>query len=265
MNRMITLTTDFGLRDGYAGEMKGVILGINPDAAIIDISHEIEPQNVGQAAFVLGTTSPHFPPGTVHVVVVDPGVGTERKAILLETTSGLFLGPDNGVLSYVMEANPQYRAIALTNSKYWRKPVSLTFHGRDIFAPVAAHLSKGVAPGELGETVTSLATLYICQPEEQGSELVGEVVYIDGFGNLVTNIRESDLPQQHEAVEFEVGGRVIRGLSRSYAEGGELLAIPGSSDRMEIAARNGSAASRLGARIGQKVLLRKLNPDVNHA
>lgn len=255
-SRIITLTTDFGTRDGYVAAMKGVILALNPNARLVDISHEIEPQNVAQAAFVLGTTCPFFPKGAIHIGVVDPGVGTDRKALLLETAMGSFLGPDNGIFSHVIEASPEYRAISLTNPKYWRKPVSRTFHGRDIFAPVAGYLSKGIAPKEFGEAITPLVTFPVNRVERTDDALLGEVIYIDRFGNLVTNIRERDLPPEIGRVVVEVGGHTIRGLSPSYAQGGELLAIVGSSDTVEIAARDGSAAAQLGARIGQKVVLR---------
>lgn len=258
MGRIVTLTTDFGSREGYVGAMKGVILGIDPSATIVDISHGIEPQNVAQAAFVLGSSYSYFPPGTVHLIVVDPGVGTARKAVLLDTASHCFLAPDNGTLSYVLEANPEHRAFALTNTRYWRQQVSRTFHGRDIFAPVAGHLSRGVAPKEFGEPLDSLFTLHLPRPERTGDVLAGEVIHVDTFGNLTTNFKESDLPPGR--ADVEVGSHTMPGLSESYAEGGDLLAIMGSSGYLEIAAPDGSAATRLGARVGQRVILRAWQP-----
>lgn len=262
-DRMITLISDFGLSDAYVGTMKGVILGINPRATIVDICHHIEPQNIAQAAFVLDTAYRYFPPGTIHVVVVDPGVGTKRRAILLATPSALFLAPDNGVLSYVLENSPGSQAIALTNPSFWRSPVSQTFHGRDIFAPAAAHLSLGTPPQHLGEVCSQLTTFRIPRPQRASNGAVGQVVHIDRFGNLITNLREGDLPEA--SLWIEIAGYRIPGVSPSYTEGEEVLALFGSSGNLEIAVKNGSAASRLGATIGEKIILTKRQSEAGNA
>lgn len=288
MSSIITLTTDFGLADGYVAAMKGVILGINPEARLVDICHNIEPQSILQAAFVFSTAYTFFPKRTVHVVVVDPGVGTERRAIILKTPNAFFVAPDNGVLSYIIQqylAEPpdeeaeyqQYisaaggrllkvalaneaEAVAITDNKYFRSPVSPTFHGRDIFAPVAAHLSLGVALEEFGERLTSLEMLLLHRPQKRADgSLVAHIIHIDNFGNLITDIKSDDLPGTGD-VTVEVGGRTISGVSGTYAERRELMALVGSSGSLEIALRDGSAQSLLGVRLGDEVILRAVPP-----
>lgn len=255
MRRTITLTTDFGLVDPYVGLMKGVILGLNPEVNIVDLCHEVAPQNIVQAAFLLKSSRHFFPSGTIHVVVVDPGVGTRRRAVALKTGDAFFVAPDNGVLSGVLEDPEAFEAVALTNPRYWHHPISSTFHGRDIFAPVAAHLSLGVSLYEFGEPVSNLITLPFPQPLEKEEEIIGQVVHIDRFGNLITNIEGSRLPR--EDFQIEVGGHCISGLSPSYAEGSELLALIGSSGNLEIAVKNGSAAERLNLGAGDKIKVKK--------
>jgi S-adenosylmethionine hydrolase len=260
---VITLTTDFGASDAYVAVMKGVILGINPAATLVDISHAIRPQDIQQAAFVLGETYPFFPPRTIHVAVVDPGVGTARKAVILRTPAADFVAPDNGILSYVLHdrvtppAGGRARlapgggieAIAITEPRFWRSPISDTFHGRDIFAPVAAHLSLGVPPAEFGEPLDELCVFPIPDPiRGPDGALTGRILHIDAFGNIVTNISRGDLPAEAAALEVSVGGEVIRGLSRTYDAGGGLIALIGSGDRLEISLPNGKAAARLRAR-----------------
>ncbi len=278
MSAIITLTTDFGLSDGYVATMKGVMLGINPEAKLVDICHAIKPQNVPQAAFVLGMAYPYFPKKTTHLVVVDPGVGTERQAIILRTPLASFVAPDNGVLSYVIQqylAEPvtnksrasikeglkpgsEIEAVAITNPKFWRSPVSSTFHGRDIFAPVAALLSLGFPPIEFGEAVTSVAVLPLPQPATRpDGSMVGHIIHIDGFGNLITDIRRDDLPEKVRMVTIEAGGRLISGLARTYAEGSGLVALIGSNGYLEVALKGGSAGSLLDAKIGDEVKLRQ--------
>ena len=250
---MITLTTDFGTDDPYVAIMKGVVAGIDPGATVVDLCHNIAPQNIAQAAYLISTSVPYFPKGTIHVVVVDPGVGTQRGALLVITPEAYFIAPDNGVLTYVVEeAFPDVEAFELTNSHFWLTPVSSTFHGRDIFAPVAAHLSRGVEPQELGEPLPSIATIPIPRPQpgEQGV-IVGRVIHIDHFGNLITDIMSRDLPAGR--LFIEVSGHIIDDLSTSYDEVEELLAIIGSSDRLEVSLRNGSAARYLKARLGTEV------------
>ena len=281
MAAVITLTTDFGLGDAYVAAMKGVILGINPAASLVDIAHNIKPQDIRQAAFVLSTAYPYFPPRTVHLAVVDPGVGTFRKAIILRTPRADFVAPDNGILSYVLDEHaagsvrrssgalegepvvagrarltPEsgLEAVAITEPRFWRSPVSATFHGRDIFAPVAAHLSLGVPLADFGEAIDTLAVFPVPVPlAAPDSTVTGSILHVDGFGNIITNIRRRDLPGEAAQLKITVGGRVIRGLSRTYGDGRGLLALIGSSDRLEISLKNGNAAARLHAGIGDEI------------
>ena len=279
MSVVITLTTDFGLADAYVAAMKGVMLGISPDARLVDICHTVTPQNAAQAAFVLSTAYRFFPEGTVHLVVVDPGVGSERRAIILRTPSACFVAPDNGVLSYVIEQSspgpdvgetpclhqrqlgPELEAVAITRPRFWCSPVSATFHGRDVFAPVAAHLSLGGPPTEFGESLDSLNVLPLARPERRPDGTVaGRVLHADVFGNLITNIRCQDLPTDGDRVAVEIGGRTIQGLTRTYAESEGLLALVGSSGYLEVSLKDGSAHDLLRANVGDEVILRQSGP-----
>jgi len=253
MGAIITLTTDFGTQDAYVATIKGVILGINPEATIVDICHSIEPQNIAQAAFIIVTACDYFPKNTIHMVIVDPGVGSQRRAIALKNRSAFFVAPDNGVLSYVIDSSPEKpQAVDLTNPKFWRHPVSSTFHGRDIFAPVAAHLSLDVPIEEFGDSITSLSTFPVPHPQIGATgELLGHILHIDRFGNLITDVNRENLPPGE--LSLEIAGRQIEGLSNSYVEGDKLLALLGSSGHLEIALQNGSAASLLSARSGDEV------------
>jgi S-adenosylmethionine hydrolase len=275
MSSVITLTTDFGISDAYVASVKGVILSINPQAVIVDISHSVEPRNILQAAFVLSTVHSYFPVGTIHLIIVDPGVGSQRKAIILRTPSAYFLAPDNGVLSYIINdiypksattrivssSSPELRdirghieVISITNPVFWRQPVSSTFHGRDIFAPVAAHLSLGISINQFGEAIDYVNAFPVPQPcYDSAGTLVGCILYIDNFGNLITNIRADDLP--HEEIKIEIGNHVIHGVTRFYAEKKGLAAIMGSCGYLEISFSNGNAATFLGAKVGDKVML----------
>ena len=272
MNSIITLTTDFGSNDAYVAIMKGVILSINPEVNIVDITHSIEPQNILQAAFVVNSAYRYFPKRTVHMAIVDPGVGGERRGIILKTASALFVAPDNGILSYVinefslnegaLSQCPQsveevkfragLEAVAITDPRFWRHPVSPTFHGRDIFAPVAAGLSLGISPYEFGEKITSLYVFPTPRPsfDPQGN-LVGHILYIDHFGNLITDIKSTDLPKG--GVIIEAAGQHIQGISRYYEEGERLMTILGSSGYLEISLRDGSACDFLGMEVGDEV------------
>lgn len=252
-NGIITLITDFGTADGYAGAMKGVIFGINPRARVVDITHDIQPQNIRQAAYVLETIYSCYPPGTIHVIVVDPGVGTERRAVAIRTPQAYVVAPDNGLLNPVLKNVME--AVALTERRFWREPVSPTFHGRDVFAPVAAYLSQGVPLHEFGPAVSSLKSLSLPPPlvEEDGS-VIGHVIHIDRFGNIITDLEPGDLPCG--SFWIEVRGHRIEGLSRTYAEGEGLLALVGSNGRLEIALRDGSAAEALRIAIGDRVEIR---------
>ncbi len=272
MGPVITLTTDFGSRDAYVAVMKGVILSINPEAKIVDISHSVAPQNVLQAAFILSVAYRYFPGQTVHMAIVDPGVGSERQGIILKTPSTLFVAPDNGILSYVINelsstggSSIQHfqnlervtfkqglEAVAITDPRFWRHPVSPTFHGRDIFAPVAAGLSLGISPYEFGEKITSLHVFPTPKPflDLQGN-LIGHILYVDHFGNLTTDVKSNDLPGKD--VTIEVTGRYIQGISTYYAQGEGLMAILGSSGYLEISLRDGSAWDFLGVEVGGEI------------
>lgn len=267
---IITLTTDFGLADPYVASMKGAILSLNPQAVIVDVSHSVRRQRIQHGAFLLETALPYFPPGAIHLAVVDPGVGTERVAIALQTPSGSFVGPDNGVLSAALSGEIRNRAseaggpvrlphdlvaVALINPRYHRQPVSDTFHGRDIFAPAAAYLSSGVPLSDLGEAVDEITVLppFRARRGSDGS-LAGRVIHVDTFGNLISDVRGDDLPSRQ--VTVEICGRRIAGVQRTYAEGQGLGALVGSSGFLEIALESGSAAVELGADIGEPVVIR---------
>ena len=261
---IITLTTDFGLQDPYVAAMKGAMLTVNPAARLVDVSHTIRPQAIEQAAFVLAAAWPYFPPDTIHVAVVDPAVGSERRALAVRAAGATFVGPDNGVLSAALPDDARaaandspapvglpegYRAVSLANERFFRTPVSTTFHGRDIFGPVAAHLSLGVALEELGEPVEQINALppFRARRQPDGS-LHGRVLHIDAFGNLITDVRLEDLPSRNAVIE--VAGRTIHGVSATYGPGTDVRAVTGSSGYLEIAAPGGSAAHVLKAELG---------------
>ncbi len=269
---IITLTTDFGLSDPYVASLRGVILSINPQATIVDVTHDILPQNIDQGAFVLAAAWPHFPSGSIHLVVVDPAVGTERRPIALITPSGAFVGPDNGILSTALpdtsreeaQGGPatislpsDAHAFLLVNSRFHRQPVSATFHARDIFAPVAAHLSLRLPPAELGPEIDSIIALPPFRAELQpDGSLIGHVLHIDRFGNLITNIRAEQLPSP--SIMTELCGRSIHGLARHYAEARGIAVLIGSTGFLEIASYRDSAARELGAAIGDAVVVRSV-------
>lgn len=261
MNRIITLTTDFGLSDGFVGMMKGVILGINPHATIVDITHDIAPQNIEQGAFLFANSFKYFPVNSIHVVVVDPGVGSARHSIAAQIGETIFVAPDNGVLSPAMETLKLLpRVVHLNRAEYWRARVSHTFHGRDIFAPVAAHLSLGVPLESLGDPVNDWVRLAQCVAVwRTGSEIVGRIVHIDRFGNAITNIGEEMFTAMDRArLEVTIGGKTLQGIQPTYAMvgQGEALALIGSSGHLEIAVRDGNAAQVWGLRLGDEVLVR---------
>lgn len=255
---IIALLTDFGTKDYYVGAMKGVILSINENANIIDISHEIEPQNVLSASFVLESCYKNFPPKTIFVAVVDPGVGSDRKAVLVETENYYFIAPDNGLLSFVYENEKNFRVFELTNRKFFADNISNTFHGRDIFAPVAAHLSKGVKPASFGAEIEEIVKFDEVSADRENADLFEvKLIHIDRFGNLVTNLRKENLP---EKFAVEIGGKVIDKVCRFYAqaEENELIMIFGSSGRLEISAVNGSAAEILQINKLSKLLVKPI-------
>jgi S-adenosyl-L-methionine hydrolase (adenosine-forming) len=256
---IITLTTDFGLEDHYVGVMKGVILGICPEAAIVDITHSVTPYEVAEGAFLLAQAYPHFPPKTVHMVVVDPGVGTARRPILLEAARQFFVAPDNGVLSMVLSGEEKRKVRAITAERFFRHPVSATFHGRDVFAPVAAHLAAGTPPARFGKPIEDyLRREDFQRPVHTGRRIwTGTVLHIDHFGNMVTNVRPEDVPGLGEGRPFRmsVGPYQVEHISKNYAEGGpgEPLLIAGSSGYLEVSINQGSAAKTLGCGVGAPV------------
>lgn len=280
----IVLATDFGLADGYVGMMRGVIAGINPAARVIDLTHGIGTQDIRHGAVILADSCGYFPHGSIFVAVVDPGVGTDRAAILLETPDYRFIAPDNGLLTLACRRyDPAFgdtdtnadadtnnaapgagpppagcRAWRLTNPAYWRHPVSRTFHGRDVFAPAAAHLSLGVSPAAMGAPAAEIAILPLPLPRWRNDALQGQVIYADAFGNLVTDITADTIAGRDDtALTVSIAGRDIAGLSQSFhnppGPAGALRALLGSHGRLEIAVVDGSAATTLGVGGGARV------------
>jgi len=255
---VITLTTDFGYQDPYAGIMKGVIAGIDPQARVIDVSHGVPPQDVMAGALTLRHSVPYFPRGTIHLAVVDPGVGSARRPLLIESDGSYFVGPDNGVLSLALEERQPQRIIHLSNGIYHLQPTSATFHGRDIFAPVAAYLSLGVAPAAFGETVEGFVRLASHKVVKSERSIAGEIVYIDRFGNLSTNIREQDLESLRKGeISITLGKLTIQGLASNYAAGvkGGWIAVINSWGLLEIALYRDNAQRHCQGKVGDKVYL----------
>ncbi|MDQ3061765.1 MAG: SAM-dependent chlorinase/fluorinase [Acidobacteriota bacterium] len=255
MNSNIALLTDFGTKDYFVGAMKGAILSINERTSIIDITHEIPPQDVLFANFILRACYKDFPIKTIFVAVVDPEVGSKRKAILVETEKFSFIAPDNGLLSFVFDKEVNYRARELTNKKFFAAEVSRTFHGRDVFARVAAHLSKGINPNEFGAEIKDFIHIKTARPRKISErEIEADVIHIDHFGNLITNLKQTDLP---ENFTLKINGKIINKLQSFFAEAerSELFMILGSAGFLEIAAFQDSAEKLLNAQINQRVLL----------
>lgn len=250
---IITLLTDFSLKDPYAGAMKGAMLGVNPAANIIDITHLITNGNVMEGAVVLSAAYAFFPAGTIHVGVVDPGVGKDRRAILVETERYLFVGPDNGLFSIALKQEKIRRVVELVNGAYHRLPVSMTFHGRDVFGPVAAHLSAGIDPDLFGRRIDGIVSLSTPEAVKGDGAVEGVVVYADSFGNLVTNIRGEDVDARNH--EVHIKGEVIDVVKGGYGlcPEGALVAVIGSSGFLEIARNMGSAVAFLSAKAGDPV------------
>jgi S-adenosylmethionine hydrolase len=255
---ILTLTTDFGLSDHYAGTMKGVILGICPQAQIVDISHEIAPFETIEGAFTIAQAYRYFPKTTTHVVVVDPGVGSARRPILMEAAGQYFVAPDNGVLSLV-GAHEKRKVRLISNGRYFRKPVSRTFHGRDIFAPVAAHLAAGVPPSRMGKIIHDYLRPEFEKPRPSGERTwTGRILKIDRFGNIITNFHESEFSGlEHKSFSMAIGTAEIGGMVGAYSEAppGELFAIVGSSGYLEISVNQGSAAKQVGCQVGSTAVL----------
>lgn len=240
----ITLLTDFGTADYFAGAMKGVILSINPQAVIADVTHEIPAQDVAAGAFTLLAAYDTFPEGTIHVAVVDPGVGSARRPIVVSAGGHLFVGPDNGLFTHIYDSQPSFQAFHITASQYFRQPVSTTFHGRDVFAPVAAVLSTGVEASSLGPRISDVVRLSI--------PVTPAIIHIDRFGNLITNITRDVLPARASLL---VNGKLITAFRSFFGEGGsdEPFGIWGSAGFLEIAVNGGSAAEYLDVKRGDQV------------
>ena len=258
--RVITLLTDFGIKDGNVGVMKGVIWSIAPEAQIADISHTISPQNVREAALILFRSTPYFPAGTIHTVVVDPGVGTQRRPIAAQFGEHYFVGPDNGVFTMWLESvekqDEEIHFIHLDNQSYWLPVVSNVFHGRDIFAPAAGHLARGIAIESLGTEINDPVRLNLPKPRRTESGWMGEVIHIDHFGNVSSNIRMDDL-DPNVRVSVKLCHARIDGLVRTFGdrETGDLIALFGSTGNLIVSVVNGSAADRLGVKIGDPVTM----------
>lgn len=261
---VITLTTDFGIVDEYTAVMKGVILTIHPDATIIDITHHIHPQDIIHAAYTIKAFYPYFPEGTVHIVVVDPGVGSDRPILAVEKSGHYFLAPDNGVLSLLFDTVDNSTVVQVKNNRYFLKTLSKTFHGRDIFAPVGAHLSLGVRITDLGDrvTATNIKRLNIEKPIHIEDGIKGEIISIDRFGNLISNIdckylEKNSLTDSRKSVEIHIGNRQIKRLSHSYEDSKDEdpLAIIGSRGTVEIAINKGSAQQYFKAKKGDDIVV----------
>jgi S-adenosyl-L-methionine hydrolase (adenosine-forming) len=257
-NRLITFTTDFGLSDHFVGVMKGVVAGVTPAARVIDISHDVAPYNVTEAAFIIAEAWPYFPKRTIHVVVVDPGVGSARRPILAEAGGQFFVAPDNGVLSMVFDAAP-HKVRVISNPRFMRRDISRTFHGRDIFAPAAAHLAKGAQAAAFGKLIHDYNRIAMTRPVLTGKNTWrGTILRIDHFGNLITNFEAHEFAGINaRPFEMRAGAQRIHRLALTYPETevGDLFVIVGSSGYLEIAANQTSAASLLGCSAGAPIEL----------
>lgn len=254
---LVTLLTDFGTADYFVGAMKGVVLSRDPRITVVDVSHEVPAHDVRSGAFTLLAVHGTFPAGTVHVGVVDPGVGSSRRPIVALAAGQHFVGPDNGLFSYVLDRDPAARVFHLTRERFFRHPVSATFHGRDVFAPVAAALACGASPSEMGEEVADAVRLDpLAARRAADGSLLGTVIHVDRFGNCVTSVAREDVPEGE--IEAELGGRRIRSVRRYFGEGepGEPFGIWGSAGLLEVAVDRDSAARALGVRRGDPVVVR---------
>ena len=251
---LVTLLTDFGLRDQFVAAMKGIMLSLNPDLTFVDITHLIPPQDIFGGAFVLGQAWSCFPPWTIHLAVVDPGVGTARRALAVAAGGHYFVAPDNGILTWVMESQEEFTAYELTADHYFHKPVSATFHGRDVFAPVAAWLSRGVPLQQLGPVVQDPVRLKIPAPRKVREGLIqAAVLAVDQFGNLITNLKPPDVPPSSRIIL--ANQREVTSFRNTYGEGspGEVFVVPGSTGYLEITLKDGSAAALLDLKSGAPV------------
>lgn len=261
-NPIITLTTDYGTNDHLVGVLKGVILKINPEVTIIDITHAVTPFDLLDGALAIASAYAYFPPRTIHVVVVDPGVGTERRPILVSGQNQYFIAPDNGVLSGVYEKEQNFAVRHLTSEHYFQQPVSKTFHGRDVFAPVAGWLSKNWQPASMGEVIEDFKRFAMPRPKEAEGALKGIVMKVDSFGNLITNFKVEDLAGESiekGEIQLQVGPHSVTRVVGMFASGnaGEPVAYIGSSGYLEIAVNKGNASKTLGIGRGTPVVLGK--------
>jgi len=250
------LTTDFGLADPYVGIMKGVVLRINPAARLVDLSHQVAPQDVRHGAYLIASSYAYFPPDAVHVIVVDPGVGSDRRGIAVRTARGTFVAPDNGVLSLALDREALYEAVELAEPAYWLSTTSATFHGRDVFAPVAAHLTLGVPLVALGPPVADLIAFPVSRPYRRSDgAFLGEVVHVDRHGNLITNLSWHDESFRPGTARVDIGGVVIQSVRHTFSsvEPGELVAYVGSGGTLEIGVRDGNASKALNVCVGDIV------------
>ena len=256
---IVTLITDFGWAGEYVGALKGAVLRVNPNCRVVDLTHQVEPQNLLQAAFILENTYPFFPPETVHLVVVDPGVGTRRKAVVVKKEGHLFVGPDNGVLAGIMGGKESVLGYEIKERKYFLSQVSDSFHGRDIFAPVAGQLSLGLDPSRLGPRVRGLTTLEIPRPRRVKGGLAARILWADSFGNLITNLARREYGRELDTRPFRIKGKgwKIDRVHRTYGEGrpGGPIALFGSGGFLEISVNRGNALNTLGLKPGDPILL----------
>jgi len=254
---IITLLTDFGLKDPYVASMKGVILSINPQCTLVDITHQVSPYDIKEGAFILAHAYSTFPKGTIHLSVVDPGVGSPRKPILFVTKNYFFIGPDNGLFTFALKREKLKKVIALGKMEFFLPEVSPTFHGRDLFAPVAAHLSCGIAPESFGRVIKSWNEISFPEPVLRQERLIGEVIHIDTFGNLVCNIDYKNLLKFSKSRPFviKIGKRTMRGLKKGYWEGrkDKPMTLIGSGGFLEISIKEGNAQKVLKMKKGDKI------------
>jgi S-adenosylmethionine hydrolase len=256
---IVTLITDFGWGGEYVGAMKGAILRVNPSCQVVDLTHQVEPQNILQAAYILRNTYSFFPPGTVHLAVVDPGVGSRRKAVAVKTGGHLFVSPDNGILSGILEGKKKAFGYEIKDRKYFLSPVSDTFHGRDIFAPVAGHLSLGLDPSRLGPQIQGLRTIALPRPRKVKGGLTARILWADSFGNLITNLARREYGRALETRPFQIKGKgwKIDRVCRTYGEGlsGRPMALFGSGGFLEISMNRGNARNTLGLEPGESIII----------
>jgi S-adenosylmethionine hydrolase len=256
---IITLLTDFGLKDPYVASMRGVILTINPRCTLADITHQVNSHDIKEGAFILGQAYSNFPKGTIHLSVIDPAVGSSRKPILIVTKNYFFVGPDNGLFTIALRRERVKQVVVLTNQKFFLSKISSTFHGRDIFAPVAAYLSLGVKPESFGPSIKSWHHIPFPDPAMKQEKLIGEIVHVDAFGNLVSNIDRKSLHQFSKDYSFDIriGRRNISSLKKGYWEGkrNELMALFGSAGFLEISIRKGNAQKFLKIKKGDPIIV----------